>query len=108
MAWFVLFGYGEVQVGTPADVEDDAPGEKDMHNLWRRGTACIFDIRVADSDATKYCRAPALAVLAHKDQQKKTNYLESCLKMRRNFTDLVYSVDGMTGEDVRVSEKRLA
>ena len=53
LGWLVLVRYGEAQVGTPSDVENDAPGEKYMHNFWRRGTACIFDIRVADSDATK-------------------------------------------------------
>ena len=42
LGWLVLIGYGEAQVGTPADVENDAPGKKDMHNIWRRGTACIF------------------------------------------------------------------
>ena len=68
----------------------------------------FFDIRLADSDATKCCRYPALAVLAQQEQQKKTKYLERCLKMRRDFTALVYSVDGMTGGDVRVSKKRLA
>ena len=79
-----------------------------MHNFWRRGTACIFDIWVEDSDATKYCRVPYLAVLAQQEQQKKTKYLERCLKMRHDFTDLAYLVGGMTGEDVKVSEKRLA
>ena len=49
-----------------------------------------------------------MAVLEHQEQQKKTKYLERCLEMRREFTDLVYLVDGMLGEDVRVSEKRLA
>ena len=79
-----------------------------MHNLWCHGTACIFDIQVADSDATKYCRSPALSVLAQQKKQKKTNYLERCLEMRRDFTELVYLVDGMTGEDMRVLEKQLA
>ena len=101
--WLVFVGYGEVQVGTPSDVENDAPGEKYMHNFWICGTACIFDIWVADLDATKYCRAPALAVLAHQEQKKKTKYLERCLEIRSDFAALVYLVDGMTVEDVRVS-----
>ena len=108
MGWLVLFGYGEAQMGTPADVENDAPGEKYMHNFWRRGTACIFEIPVADSEAIKYCRAPALVVLTQQEQQKKTSYLDRCLDMWRDFTDLVYTVDGMMGEDVRVSKKWLA
>ena len=49
-----------------------------------------------------------MAVLAQQEQQRKTKYLERCLEMRHEFTALVYSVDGMTGEDVRVSEKQLA
>ena len=69
LGWIVVVGYGEAQVGTPADVENYAPGEKYMHNFWICGTACIFDIWVADLDATKYCRAPALAVLAQQEQQ---------------------------------------
>ena len=108
LGWLVIVGYGEARVETPADVENDAPGKKDRHNFWRGGTACIFDIRVTDSYATKYCRALAVAVLAQQDQQKKTNYIERCLEMRRDFTDLVYSVDGMMGGDLRASEKRLA
>ena len=108
LGWIVVVGYGEAQVGTPADVENYAPGEKYMHNFWRCGTACIVDIWVTDSDATKYCRNPALAVLAQQDQKNKTKYLERCLKMRRDFNALVYLVDGMIGEDVRVSEKCVA
>ena len=68
----------------------------------------FFDIRLADSDATKCCRYPALAVLAQQEQQKKTKYLERCLKMRRDFNALVYLADGMIGEDVSVSEKCVA
>ena len=64
--------------------------------------------KVADSDAIKYCRAPALVVLTQQEQQKKTSYLDRCLDMRRDFTDLVYTLDGMMGEDVRVSKKWLA
>ena len=79
-----------------------------MHNFWRRGTDCIFDIWVEDSDATKYCRAPVLAVLPHQEYQKKTKYLERCFEMRRDFNTLVYLVDGMTVDNVRVSLKRLA
>ena len=79
LGWLVLVGYGEAQVGTPADVENDALGEQYMHNFWCHGTACIFDIRVADSDATKYCRYLALAVLAQQEQKKKIKYLERCL-----------------------------
>ena len=95
-------------MGTPADVENDAPGEQYMHNFWCRGTACIFDIRAADSDSTKYCRYPSLAVLVQQEQQKKIKYIERSLEMRRDFTALIYLVDGMTGEDVMLSEKRLA
>ena len=79
-----------------------------MHNYWRCGTACILDIRVMDSDSIKYCRNPALAFLVQQEQKTKTTYIERFLKMWRDFNALVYSVDGMTGEDVSVSEKWLA
>ena len=49
-----------------------------------------------------------MAVLAQQEQKKKTKYLERCFEMRRDFNTLVYLVDGMTVDNVRVAKKRLA
>ena len=38
----------------------------------------------------------------------KDKYLQNCLKMRKDFTPMVYSVDGNVGREARNAEKRLA
>jgi hypothetical protein len=35
-------------------------------------------------------------------------YLHSCLEQRRDFTPMVYSVDGLAGREAKAAEKRLA
>ncbi len=35
-------------------------------------------------------------------------YFQNCLKMRKDFTPMVYSVDGIAGREARNAEKRLA
>jgi hypothetical protein len=38
----------------------------------------------------------------------KDKYLQNCLEMRKDFTPMVYSVDGIAGHEARNAEKRLA
>jgi hypothetical protein len=47
-------------------------------------------------------------VLAHQEKEKKGKYLTSCLEMRKDFTPMVYSVDGVAGREASSAEKRLA
>ncbi len=35
-------------------------------------------------------------------------YLQNCLEMRKDFTPMGYSVDGIVGHEARNAEKRLA
>ena len=42
-----------------------------------------------------------------KEEEGYGKYLTSCLEMRKDFTPLVYSVDGVAGREVRSAEKRL-
>ena len=37
---------------TPAD-EKEERGDKVFHSFWRRGTACIFNVLVTDSEAAR-------------------------------------------------------
>ena len=41
-------------------------------------------------------------------QHKKDKYLQNCLEMRKDFTSLVYSVDGIAGREAWNAEKQLA
>ena len=47
-------------------------------------------------------------VLAKCEKLKKDKHLQACLERRRDFTPLVYSVDGMAGRETKMAERRLA
>ena len=40
--------------------------------------------------------------------RKKSKYEEACLERRRDFTPMIYSVDGMADKHARAAEKRIA
>ena len=48
-------------------------------------------------DASSYLKTEPQKVLANQEQAKKRKYLKPCEERRRNFTPLVFSVDGMRG-----------
>ena len=105
-----LVGYGneEAWVGTSVYVKNDLRGDKGVHGILRCCTTCIFNIWVANLDITKYRGAPTVVDLENQEQQNKTKYLQIFLEMRHEFTALIYLVYGITGEDVRATEKHLA
>ena len=41
------------------------------------------------------------------ENEKKKKYMEKCTAMRRDFTPMVYVVDGVTRKDARGADKRL-
>ena len=47
-------------------------------------------------------------VLAKCEHMKKNKHLVPCLERRRDFTPLVYSVDGMAGRETKMAERQLA
>ncbi len=47
-------------------------------------------------------------VLEQHEKEKKDKYLQNCLEMRKDFTPMVYSVDGIASCEVQNAEKRLA
>ena len=83
-------------------------GDISAHGFWRRGTTAIFDVRIADTDAPSYRGQDPKKVLARHEKEKKDKYLDACIERRRQFTPLVYSVDGLMGSEARAASKRLA
>ena len=79
-----------------------------IHGFWERGRRCIFDIRVTDTDARSYHHKNPMKVLEAHEQEKKDNYLKTCPELHKDFTSMVYSIDGMAGRKARMAEKRLA
>jgi hypothetical protein len=93
--------------------EKDATGESDRGDLllrgfWARGTDCIVDVRVTDTDAKSYCKRDPDKILESGEKLKKKKYLEACLEQRRHFTPFVCSVDGLLGREAKTFAKRLA
>jgi hypothetical protein len=102
-----------------AEAESPTTGELDeMQTTGERGDAGIHDgfwPRGRQSICKDYCPDAWLAwgrdftkILALHEKEKKDKYLHSCLQMRKDFTLLVYTVDGIAGREARNAEKRLA
>ena len=73
-------------------------GDASCHGFWEHGRTCILDMRIMDTNK----------VLEQHGKEKKDKYLQNCLEMRKGFTPMVYSVDGIAGQEARNVEKRLA
>ena len=67
-----------------------------------------MDVRVTDMDAKSYRGSTSAKVLEKAAREKRAKYEKACLKQRRSFMALVYSVDGMAGKGDRAYEKRIA
>ena len=79
-----------------------------VHGFWKPGTMTIFDVQFMDLDAAMYNHQDPTKVLAKQDQGKKETHLSSCLAQHKEFTLLVFSVDGMHGLEASASSQRLA
>ncbi len=68
----------------------------------------FFDMRITDTNARSYQKKDFGKVLLQHEKEKKDKYLWTCLELRKDFTPMVYSVDGIAGHKARNAEKRLA
>jgi hypothetical protein len=91
-----------------ADQNKDLRGDVAVQGFWKRQTTAIFDIRVTDTDAKSYQGQSAQKSIARQEKEKKDKYVDACVERRRQFTPLVYSVDGLLGSEARAASKRLA
>jgi len=95
------------QSTSSADV-DGTRGDVSVHGFWRFQRLAVFDARITDTDARSYRNKDPLKVLEAQEKEKKDKYLRPCHERRKDFTPLVYSVDGMAGREAKGAEKRLA
>jgi hypothetical protein len=65
-------------------------------------------MRITDTEARSYRNRDYDKVLAAQEKEKKGKYLQVCLEQRKDFTPMVYSVDGIAGREARNAERRLA
>jgi hypothetical protein len=83
-------------------------GDLLIRGLWARGTDCIIDVRVTDTDAKSNLSKDPAKVLANHEREKKKKYLEACLGQRRHFTPFVVSTDGLLGREAKILLKKLS
>ena len=81
-----------------------ARGDVLAHSFWSRGRGTIFDIRICDTDSMSYGTTSSTKILERYAKEKKDKYEAACLERRRDFTPLVYSVDGMASKDARTAK----
>ncbi|KAL7477070.1 hypothetical protein ACHAW6_002890 [Cyclotella cf. meneghiniana] len=80
---------------------DEARGDIFVHSFWNHGRR---DIRICDTDSRSYGTTSSAKILEQHAKEKKNKYKAACLKCRRDFTPLIYSMDGMAAKDVRTAE----
>jgi len=76
-------------------------GDASAHGFWQRGQTAIFDVQITDTQSRSYRNKDYQNVLAQQEREKKNLYLRPCLEMRKDFTPLVYSVNGIAGREAK-------
>jgi hypothetical protein len=93
---------------SPHPESNENRGDKGVHGFWKRGRLCIFNVRIPDTENRTSRNQEPEKVLAKCEHLKKQKHLVPCLERRRDFTPLVYSVDGMAGRETKMAERCLA
>ena len=64
-------------------------------------------MRITDTEAQSYLKKEFTKDLEQHEKEEKDKYLRNCMEMRKDFTPIVYSVDGNAG-CTQNAEKQLA
>ena len=99
---------GTAEVAAAPVVEPDLEGDKGIRGFWKHGRECIFDIRITNTESRSHRNKDPLKCLAAQEKTKKGKYETACHEQRKDFTPLVYSIDGMAGPATRAAERRMA
>lgn len=102
-------GHGARWEGTNCtQVEAELRGDVAAHGFWKKGSTAIFDIRVTDLEAPSQRNSDPKKVLARHETEKKKKYGPHCKRLRHQFTPLVFSVDGLMGNECKAALKCVA
>ena len=99
---------GTAEVAAAPVVETDLEGDKGIRGFWKHGRECIFDIRITNTESRSHRNKDPVKCLAAQEKEKKGKYETACHEQRKDFTPLVYSIDGMAGPATRAAERRMA
>ncbi|KAL7477235.1 hypothetical protein ACHAW6_003052 [Cyclotella cf. meneghiniana] len=86
---------------------DEARGDVQAHGFWNQGRGTVFDVCICDTNSRSYGNTSLSKILEQHAKEKKDNYETACLDHCRDFTPLVYSVDGMASKDARTAEQHI-
>ena len=93
---------------TDHTANDGKRGDILIRGLYQRSQDAIIDVRVTDLDCKSQRNTDPVSVLQKHERQKKSKYLQSCLKQRRSFVPFVVSTDGMLSYEANNLIKQLA
>jgi hypothetical protein len=65
-------------------------------------------VQITDTQSRSYRNKDNQKELEQQEKEKKNQYLCPCLEMRKDFTPLVYSVNGIAEREAKNAEKHLA
>jgi hypothetical protein len=82
-------------------------GDAGAHGFWQVGHITIIDVCIADTQSCSYRNKDYQKVLVQQEKEEKHQYLCPCLEMWKDFTPLVYSVDGIAGREAKNVERHL-
>ena len=99
---------GAAEGAAASVVETDLEGDKGIRGFWSVGRECIFDIRISNTESRTHRNKDPTKVLQAQEKEKRGKYEGACHEQRKDFTPLVYSIDGMAGPATRAAEKRMA
>ena len=86
----------------------DLHGDMGVLDFWAPCRMCDFDVHIVVKDAASYYGRHPHKILSRNERRQKGKYLETCLKTRRHFMSLVFSVDGVMEEEKKSATKQLA
>ena len=83
-------------------------GDISTYGFWKDRRTTIFDVRVTDTDAPSHQNRDPKKVLATQELTKRNLYELPCRQRRRDFTPLVFSIDGLMGQQAISASRQLA
>ncbi|KAL7475511.1 hypothetical protein ACHAW6_001428 [Cyclotella cf. meneghiniana] len=85
-------------------LRDEACGDVLAHGFCNCGRGTVFDVRICDTDSRSNGNTSLSKIFEHHEKEKKDKYKAACLNQRRDFTPLVYSINGMISKDTKTAE----
>ena len=79
-----------------------------IRGLWRKGEECILDIQVTNLDAHSYKSRNDESILLGLEKRKKGKYEKDCRDVRRSFSPLIVSEDGLQGRITKGILRRIS